>query len=135
VNSGPFSLTGYVTYTKPKLLNLGTTPHGVPTIQYVMSPSFDTGFFAIGASVNGQGSQWSDDGNTLKLPGLALVNGFVKVRPYKGLELAMNVNNLFNTIAYPGGGNIQQQLSATTAIFDSSSAYGRTIQASVRYRF
>ncbi len=130
-----FRLSGFATYTNAKLLNLDTTPHGTPKFQYLISPSYDAGIAAVGFSINGQSSLWVDDANTLKLGSSAFVNGFVTVRPLAGVELGVNVNNLFNKIGYPGGANVQQRLSPTSVILDSSAVYGRTVLASVRYRF
>ncbi|WP_068073105.1 TonB-dependent receptor [Novosphingobium lentum] len=135
VNYGGFHLNGFATYTNPKLLNLGTTPQSTPKFAYLVSPSYDAGFAAIGVSVNGQSSIWTDNANTVKLGSSVFVNGFVSVRPYPGVELGLNVNNLFNRIGYPGGANVQQRLSPTSVILDSSAVYGRTLQGSVRYRF
>ena len=134
-NFGGFHLTGFATYTEPKLLNTNTVPKSTPKFAYLIAPSYDAGVFAVGFSVNGQSAIWTDDANTVQLGSSAFVNGFVSVRPYKGLELGLNVNNLFNKIGYPGGANVQQRLSATSAVLDSSAVYGRTVQASVRYKF
>ena len=78
---------------------------------------------------------WIDDGNTVKLGGSNFVNAFVTVRPMPGLEFGLNANNLFNSIGYPGGANIQQRLSPTQVVLDSSAVYGRTLVGSVRYKF
>ena len=130
-----FHLNGFATYTKAKLLNLGTTPHGIPKLAYLISPSYDAGVAAIGFSLSGQSSMWTDDGNTVKLGGSNFVNAFVTVRPMAGLEFGLNANNLFNSIGYPGGANIQQRLSPTQVVLDSSAVYGRTLVGSVRYKF
>ena len=130
-----FRLNGFATYTDAKLLNTNTTPHGIPKFAYLIAPSYDAGIAAAGVSLTGQSSIWTDDGNTLKLGSQAFVNGFVTVRPMTGLELGLNVNNLFDKIGYPGGANVQQRLSPTSVILDSSAVYGRTFQASIRYKF
>jgi outer membrane receptor protein involved in Fe transport len=134
-NWSGFSLTGFGTYTNPKLLNTNTVPRSTPAFAYLISPSYTLDVASVGFSVSGQSSIWTDDANTVKLGSSAFVNAFVSVRPYKGLEVGLNVNNLFNKIGYPGGASVQQRLSATQVILDSSAVYGRTIQASVRYRF
>ncbi len=130
-----FRINGFATYTNPKLLNLNTVPKSTPKFAYLLSPSYDAGIAAVGFSVNGQSAIYTDDANTTKLGSSAFVNAFLTVRPLKGLELGLNVNNLFNKIGYPGGANVQQRLNATTVILDSSAVYGRTVQGSVRYRF
>ncbi len=135
VNVAGFRLNGFATYTDPKLLNTGTVPAGIPKFAYLIAPSYDAGIAAVGFSLNGQSSIWTSDANTIKLGSSAFVNGFVTVRPMQGLEIGLNVNNLFNRIGYPAGANVQQTLSPTSVILDSSAVYGRTLQASVRYKF
>ncbi len=132
---GGFRLSGFATYTNPKLLNTGTVPAGIPKFAYLISPSYDAGIGSIGFSINGQSSIWTSDANTVKLGSSAFVNGYVTVRPMPGLELGLNVNNLFNRIGYPAGANVQQTLSSTSVILDGSVVYGRTVSGSVRYKF
>ena len=130
-----FHLDGFATYTDPKLLNTNTVPQGIPKFAYLISPSYDAGIAAVGFSLSGQSSIWTSDANTFKLGSSAFVNGFVKVRPIDKLEHGLNVNNLFNKIGYPGGVNVQQVLSPTSVVLDGSSVYGRTVTASVKYKF
>ena len=132
---GGFRLTGFATFTDAKLLNLNTTPQATPRFAYLLAPSYDAGVAAIGVAISGQSSIWTDNANTVKLGSSVFVNGFVTVRPYAGLELGLNVNNLFDRIGYPGGASVQQRLSATSAVLDASAVYGRTFVGSVRYRF
>ena len=100
-----------------------------------MAPSWDNGTYAAGVIVTGQGSVYLDDQNTQKAPAADLVNAFAKYRVTKDLELGVNVNNLFDRLGPVGGGAIQQKLNATRGIFDGSIPFGRTITASLRYRF
>ena len=130
-----FRLNGFVTLTKPKLLNTGTTPQSTPKLAYLIQPSYDAGIVAVGFSVNGQGPIWTDNANTVRLGSSHFVNGFVTVRPVPNLEIGLNANNIFNKIGYPGGANVQQRLSPTSAVLDSSAVYGRTLVGSVRFHF
>ena len=50
------------------------------------------------------------------------------------LELGLNVNNLLNTLGYRSAGSYTP-LTATTGIVQNSAVTGRTMTASVRYRF
>ncbi len=132
---GGFRLNGFATYTEPKLLNTNTVPQATPKFAYLIAPSYDAGVAAVGVAISGQSSIWTDNANTVKLGSSVFVNGFVTIRPYAGVELGLNVNNLFDRIGYPGGASIQQRLSATSAVLDASAAYGRTFVGSVRYKF
>lgn len=128
---GGFGFDGSIVYTHALNEQNNLVPHTMPQFTYRLSPSYDAGIAAVGFSLTGQTSSYGDDGDTLKIPGYSLVNGYVKVRPYKGLELGLNANNLFNKLAYAGTG----ELAANGQLFDNSAITGRTITASVKYKF
>ena len=132
---GNFHLVANLTVTDSTLVNLNTTPNGLPGYNYTLAPSWDNGTYAAGLIVTGQGSVYLDDQNTQKAPAADLVNAFAKYRITKDLELGVNVNNLFDRLGPVGGGAIQQKVSPTQGIFDGSIPFGRTITASLRYRF
>lgn len=132
---GGFAIDGSVVYTHSRIKGTSRTPHTLPKITYRLSPSYNIERGSIGFSLDGQTSAFADDGNTLKIPGATFVNAFAKLRPYDGFELGINVNNLFNTLGYRGSGGLAARTSATTALFDNSAVTGRTITASVGYRF
>ncbi len=131
---GRFNIVADATFTKSKILATNTAPHANPQFQFQVSPSYDAGIAAVGLSINGQSSTFNDDANTYRIPGQTYVNGFLKLRPYGGLELGINVNNLFNTLGYRGSGSILNT-GATTGIFQNSAVLGRTITGSIFYRF
>ncbi|WP_332752593.1 TonB-dependent receptor domain-containing protein [Sphingomonas sp. RB1R13] len=137
---GKFSLVGDATYSHSRITAsatsaiVGKIPHSTPSFYWVLSPSYDAGIFAIGASANGQNSTYADDTNTVRIPGQTYVNGFVKIRPIERVELGFNVNNLFNTLGYRGSGSLVTT-GATTGIFQNSAVLGRTMTASIRYKF
>ncbi len=133
VRFGGFFIDGSLVYTHARINgggNNGKTPHTAPTLTYRFSPSYDMEYGAIGFTVDGQTSAYAGDDNALKIPGATLINAFFKARPYGGFELGMNVNNLFNTLAYRGSGGL-----SGGNLFDNSAVTGRTISASVRYKF
>ncbi len=132
---GDFRLVANLTVTDSTLVNLNTTPNGLPGYNYTVAPSWDNGVYAAGLIVTGEGSVYLDDQNTQKAPASDLVNAFAKYRITKALELGVNVNNLFDRLGPFGGGAIQQRISATQGIFDGSIPFGRTITASLRYTF
>lgn len=141
ITSGRFHLTADLTYTDAKItssltdpITANNRPANIPKFQYNIQPSYDTGVFAVGASVDGQTNVPSDNFNTYLIAGATFVNGFIKVRPVDRLELGVNVNNLFNTLGYRTGG-IGFNLTPTSGVFQNSAVYGRIVTASARFRF
>jgi outer membrane receptor protein involved in Fe transport len=137
---GKFSMNAYVVYTDAKDAITHKTAFAMPKWTWLFSPTYDAGMAAIGFSVNGQSSFYLGD-ETTQAPGSTFVNGFVKVRPVDRLELGFNVNNLFNTLGYrANNGSLAVTgpttgLAANQAIFDNSAMLGRTMTASIKYRF
>ena len=105
----------------------------MPELTYRLSPTYDAGIFAIGASLNGQTSSRTRSGN-YTMPGDYYVNGFVKVRPLEQLELGLNVNNLFDRLGYRGSGDVGT-IVGNTGLIDNSAVNGRTITGSATFRF
>jgi outer membrane receptor protein involved in Fe transport len=137
---GKFSLNGYVVYTDAKDAISHKTAFAMPKWTYLISPTYDAGIAAIGLSATGQSSFYLGD-ETTQAPGSTFVNGFVKVRPMDRLELGFNVNNLFNTLGFrANNGSLAVTgpvtgLAANQAVFDNSAMLGRTMTASIKYRF
>jgi outer membrane receptor protein involved in Fe transport len=132
VHYGRFSLYADATTTDAKVKSTGQAPGALPDYTFLLSPAYNIGKVAAGVSINGQGQSYAYSGQ--KVNGQTFVNGFFKFRPVEGLELALNANNLFNTLGYRGSGGLLQT-SATSGIFSNSAVLGRTVTASLRYRF
>jgi len=137
VRYGDFAMNGYVVYTDSKDTKTNLTPMAMPKWTFLVSPSYDMGKAAIGVSVSGQ-SDFSI--GTITAPGSVFANGYVKVRPMDNVEVGFNVNNMFNTLGYrANNGSLQARgaggLTANQAIFDNSAMLGRTMTASVKYKF
>ncbi|UAK23154.1 TonB-dependent receptor domain-containing protein [Sphingomonas nostoxanthinifaciens] len=136
---GNFHLTANLTYTDAKIKDsataaiIGNRPGGIPRLQYFIQPSYDRGIAAVGFTIDGQTGAPIDDFGTYELNGTTFVNAFLKIRPVKNLELGINVNNLFNTLGFRYGGNVVQ--SGGTSYYTNTGIYGRTTEASIRFRF
>ena len=135
VHYGHFSVYSTATLISSKIVEssgvkINKVPHALASFTYVISPTYDLGIASVGLTLDGQTSTWSDDGNTVRIPGQSYLNGFLKVRPYKGLELGINANNLFNTLGYRGSGSV-----GVGNIFGNSAVLGRTFTGSINYRF
>jgi outer membrane receptor protein involved in Fe transport len=62
------------------------------------------------------------------------VNLFAKVRPYKGPEIGVNINNLADTVGYRGRGSLVNT-APNSGVFQNSAVLGRTIVGTISYRF
>ncbi|MDE1923848.1 MAG: TonB-dependent receptor, partial [Gammaproteobacteria bacterium] len=137
---GHFFLTGDVTYTSAAITQsndpttLHKTPLATPKFIYLFSPTYDLGYAAGGLTIDGQSGAYTDNTDAYLIEGQTFVNAFVKIRPYEGLELSFNVNNLFDTIGYRGRGSLVNT-SATTGVFQNSAVLGRTMTVTATYRF
>jgi len=137
---GGFLLSSDVTYTKATIakdasgLTTGNTPLATPKFIYQFSPSYDFGLASLGLTIDGQSSAYTDNTNSLLIEGQTFVNLFAKVRPYSGLTLGVNINNLFDTIGYRGRGSLVN-ITPTTGVFQNSAVLGRTIVGSITYEF
>lgn len=135
-NYGHFIVVADLTYTDSTLVNQDTQPHGMPKYSYRLSPAYDQGLFAAGLTIYGQGSNYANDSptNSVKIPAFNMVSLFAKVRPMDHLELGLNVSNLFDKLTYSGA-YIQQPVSSSLGVVDSSAFYGRAVSVSARYSF
>lgn len=147
--TGGLSLNANVVYTHSRIGkdvingNTGKTPRATPSLQYTLAPTYDFGIGALGFTLVGQTSSYPQDDNKLKQKGTNIISAFAKVEPIDGLELGVNVNNLFNS--FDQAGRLDQgsvgDLSSTGALFGvpfaatNRVALGRTFSASVSYKF
>lgn len=136
-----FRITANMTYTNSKITNsltapttIGDVPGSIPKFQYFVQGSYDRELFAVGASVDGQTSSYFDDFDQYKLKPSVYVNAFLKIRPVRNIELGLNVNNVFNTLGFRGGGSLSAIANGPLA-FSGTANYGRTTEASLRFNF
>jgi outer membrane receptor protein involved in Fe transport len=147
--TGGFSLNANVVYTHSRIGkdlisgNTGKTPRATPNFQYTIAPSYDFGMGAVGLTLVGQTSSFPNDDNAISQKGSKIVSAFAKIEPIAGLELGINVNNLFN--GWDQAGRLDQgslaDLSGTGALFGVPYAatnrvgLGRTFSGSISYKF
>lgn len=138
--NGGFSLVANATYSKSKKsgvdANGNNTPFArspnLPDLSYTISANYDADMFSVGLATTGQTSATDDAGR--EYPGKAIFNGNVRVRPVEGLELGMQVYNLFNTFDLRGNGGVADA-SVTPTVISGAPALGRTFTASARFSF
>jgi len=136
---GPFSVRANVTYTHAELINdklnaavAGKTPRRQPDFIYQVTPQFEIQQVTVGANVVGTTDSWVQDNNLMKMPGYTLVGAFVQYRPTDRVELMLNVDNLFDKVAFI---EITTPSVPTNGIGLGRAANGRTISMSARLNF
>ena len=139
--NGGFSLVTNATYSKAK--RSGTGANGAPTpfvrspnlpdLSYTLSANYDVGdIVTVGLNTTGQTSSTDDGGRVY--PGGAVVGALLRVRPLENLELGVQAYNLFNKFDLRGNGGVADG-SVTPTVITGAPAIGRTISASVKFRF
>lgn len=111
---------------------VGKTSGGVPKFRYTISPRYALGQAVVGATVRGQSEVFADGNNTVKIDGHYVVNAFVNYDFGNGMIGSLNFNNLFDVV-YPTGG--AGFVGGSSTILGAGVETGRTISASVRYKF
>ena len=136
---GPFSVAAGATYTDAKISSdagnpdfVGNTPRHQADLIYSVTPAVELDYVTFGANVIGTTDSYAQDRNQLKLPGYTLVNAFVQVRPVEGVQLMLNVNNLFDELALA---DIAQAAIPPSGLVSGRAYNGRTISATLRYAF
>lgn len=136
---GPLSLRLGATYTKAKIdadkadkTLVGNTPRHQPDLIFQATPQFEVKKFTIGTNVIGTTSSYAQDSNLLKQPGYTIVSPFVQVRPVKGIQLGLNVYNVFDKLAFV---SVNSAALPASGIVTAQTLTGRTFTASVRFSF
>jgi outer membrane receptor protein involved in Fe transport len=111
---------------------IGKTSGGVPKWRYTISPRYALGDAVVGAVVRGNSWVYTNGSNTDKIDGHYIVNAFVNYDFGGGLIGSVNVNNLFNKIYPASGGGF---IGGSTTVFGAGVETGRTVSASLRYKF
>ncbi|ATC34207.1 TonB-dependent receptor [Caulobacter vibrioides] len=139
VRKGPFSVTAGATYTDAQITSdaqrpelIGNKPRHQADFIYSVTPQVELKYLTFGANVIGTTSSFAQDTNQLKLPGYRLVNAFVQVRPVERVQLMLNVNNLFNTLALSDS---EQAAIPASGVVLGRTYLGRTASATLRYSF
>jgi len=136
---GPLSLRLGATYTKAKIdadkadkTLVGNTPRHQPDLIFQATPQFEVKRFTIGTNLIGTTSSFAQDGNLLKQPGYTIVSPFVQFRPVNGLQLGLNVYNVFDKLAFV---SVNSAAVPTSGVATAQTLTGRTITGSVRFSF
>lgn len=135
--SGPFAVVGGATWTRARITSAGAlngnTPRRQADLVYQVTPSVRLGAFELGASVVGTTKSYAQNDNQVVLPGFVVVNPYATYQLSDKLQLALSVNNVFDTIGYTeaeGQGNL-----TNNPLFIARSINGRSAKATLKYSF
>ncbi|WP_324110516.1 TonB-dependent receptor domain-containing protein [Caulobacter sp.] len=141
VRKGPFSVFGSMTYTHAEILSdtanpvlAGMTPRRQPKFIFSATPQFETKYATVGANIIANTWSYSHDNNQTALhqPGYVIVGAFAQVPVTENLQVMVNVNNLFNKMAFY---ELNQTAIPANGIGWGRAFNGRTISASARLSF
>lgn len=106
----------------------------IPDLSYTISASYDVADLAtLGLSATGQTNIVDDAGRSFA--GKTTFNASVRAYPLENFEVALNVNNLFNTFDIRGNGATLVNAAGPDALISGTPAPGRYITASARLKF
>ena len=137
--TGPFSITGGMTYTSAEIVNdslnsafNGNTPRHQPDFIFQLTPQYDADQFTVGTNIVGTTKSFAQDGNGLVMPGFTVVNAFLQFRPTERVQLMLNANNLFDTLGFY---DITQNNVPANGVGWGRAINGRTVSASAQFSF
>ena len=109
-----------------------TPAERIPEFQYSLAANYDLNqYLSGGLSLSGQ-TEIINGGRTGE--GVNTFSGFVRVRPMDNIVIGLDAYNLFDEIAFRGGGGISDE-SGVPIVGSGGSVLGRTVRASVTYEF
>jgi outer membrane receptor protein involved in Fe transport len=111
---------------------IGMHSGGTPKVRYTISPRYEMGPAVVGMTVRGQSKVFTDAHNTVTINGHYILNAFLNYDFGNNIVGSLNANNLANKLYPTSGGGF---VSGSTTVFGAGVETGRTISASLRYRF
>jgi outer membrane receptor protein involved in Fe transport len=133
-----FALSGGLTYTHMTIgsdaqdpAEVGNEPQRQAKFVYQFTPGYYDDDYDLGVNVIGTTSSYSDNSDTVVMPGYTTVNLFAHYMPRPDVKLSFTVNNLFNVI---GLTEIDAAPNAQ-GIALARTINGRTLKAGVSYSF
>ncbi|MBI3368156.1 MAG: TonB-dependent receptor, partial [Burkholderiales bacterium] len=108
---------------------VGKAPKRQAKVVYQLTPSYSIGDATFGATIIGTTSSKDDSPAgpvSVTLPGFAAVNAFANYQLTPAVQIALGVNNLFDTIGYTESNDGRGA---------ARSINGRTVKATLKYTF
>lgn len=103
--SDMFDVKAGLTYTKAEITDAidatieGNTPRRLPDFMYSIAPNYNRGKFSAGVMLIGATKSFAQDSNKLVMKGYLIANPYLAYKLVKGLDMMLNANNIFNSIA------------------------------------
>jgi outer membrane receptor protein involved in Fe transport len=139
VGFGALSIAANLVYEKEEITgdlgnpaSIGKEPAGVPKIRYTISPRYTLGAATFGAVLRGNGEQYNNGGNTVKIDGHYVINAFVNYDFGNGLIGAFNVANLLDKVYPTSTGGF---VAGSSSLFGAGMETGRLFTVSMKYQF
>ena len=136
---GSFDLRGSLTWTDAEIAKdaltpevEGNTPRRQADFVYSLLGKYNFDQGAIGLSLIGTTDAYAQDNNELKFDGYTQVNAFASYDLTERFNIALNVNNLFDTT---GLTEAEEGVIPTNNIIRARSINGRTTSVTLKYRF
>ena len=133
-----FSLSGGATYTHMTIASdaqdpaeVGNQPQRQAKFVYQFTPGYYDDDYDVGVTVIGTTSSYSDNSDSLVMPGYTTVNLFAHYKPRPDVTVSFYVNNLFNVI---GLTEIDAAPNASGVAL-ARTIDGRTMKAGLTYSF
>ncbi len=133
-----FALSGGATYTHMTIASdaqdpaeVGNQPQRQAKFVYQFTPGYYADDYDVGVNVIGTTSSYSDNSDTLVMPGYTTVNLFAHYKPQPDVTVSFYVNNLFNVI---GLTEIDAAPNASGVAL-ARTIDGRTMKAGLTYSF
>lgn len=134
---GNFDIRGGATLTKANITS-GTdslnTPRRQAGVIYSLMPTYATNRYSVGLTIYGTTKSYAQNGNSLVMPGYAVINAFARVNVAEGLYIGLNANNLLNAMGVTESeeGSITE---GQTNYVRARSIAGRTANLTVGFSF
>lgn len=136
---GDFDFSGGLTYTDAEVTrdalnpgNVGNRPRRQAEWVYQATGTYTAGPLRIGANLIGTTDSFAQFDNQLVMPGYVIVNPFASYEVADGLEVAVNVNNLFDEFAVTES---EEGAIPANGIVRARTLNGRTATIGLRYTF
>ncbi|GGB57499.1 TonB-dependent receptor [Shewanella inventionis] len=136
---GDFDFRGNVTWTDAEIvadaLNpdvVGNTPRRQADFIYSLMGRYNFDKGSVGVNLIGTTDTYAQDNNDLEFDGYTQVNAFASYQLTDALSLALNVNNLFDTV---GITEAEEGSIPDNNIIRARTINGRTTTATVKYEF
>jgi outer membrane receptor protein involved in Fe transport len=136
---GDFDFRGNVTWTDAEIVKdalnpgvIGNTPRRQADFIYSLMGRYNFDKGSVGVNLIGTTESYAQDNNDLSFDGYTQVNAFASYQLTDMLSVALNVNNLFDTV---GITEAEEGSVPDNNIIRARTINGRTTSATVKYEF